>query len=324
MPFIVGDSLTGNRIRGMAGGLPNSTSGLKATVVRRTVNSDSIAMIIAEDISSLTASLESVHPVVLVPTMGALHRGHAALLEEGRLLAGEDGILVASIFVNPTQFGPNEDFEAYPRTMDEDLETCAAAKVDVVFAPSVDAMYPGTPSTKISESSLSGGLCGASRPGHFDGVCTVVTKLFNIVRPDIAVFGKKDYQQLAVIRRFVRDLNLPVKIVGVETVREDDGLALSSRNTYLSADQRREGAAIRRALVAARDAWAAGTQDAEALKTLVAQSLRREAPTGRIDYLEVVDQESLQPLNRVENNGLIAGAVFFGKTRLIDNIELSA
>ena len=177
--------------------------------------------------------------VVLVPTMGALHDGHATLVREARSLAGKDGTVVVSIFVNPTQFAPGEDFESYPRNLAADRETCAKARADIIFHPSPDAMYAAGASIEIAETKLSQLLCGASRPTHFGGVCTVVAKLFNLVRPDIAVFGKKDYQQLAIIRRLVRDLNMGVNIHGVETVREEDGLAMSSRNLYLDSCTRR-------------------------------------------------------------------------------------
>ncbi|MFT4548921.1 MAG: pantoate--beta-alanine ligase [Verrucomicrobiales bacterium] len=255
--------------------------------------------------------------VVLVPTMGALHDGHATLVREARSLAGKDGTVVVSIFVNPTQFAPGEDFESYPRNLAADRETCAKARADIIFHPSPDAMYAAGASIEIAETKLSQLLCGASRPTHFGGVCTVVAKLFNLVRPDIAVFGKKDYQQLAIIRRLVRDLNMGVNIHGVETVREEDGLAMSSRNLYLDDEQRAQAPVIRRALLAAdtrlpRD---------EMLAAIVAQ-LHQEAPLGQIDYLELVDAETLERIERVGGRpALLAIAVFFGKTRLIDNLE---
>ncbi len=277
-----------------------------------------------EELASLLN--ETSRPRVLVPTMGALHRGHAALLETGRQLAGDGGTLVASIFVNPTQFGPGEDFDAYPRSLEADLETCAAAGVDVVFCPTREEIYPtGLSTTSVSEASLSQGLCGASRPGHFDGVCTVVLKLLNLIAPDTAIFGKKDYQQLAVLRRMVADLDVPVKIVGAETVRQSDGLALSSRNTYLTPDQRTQATALRRGLLAAHALHRAGDPTASDLVDRVRATLATDAPDARVDYLELVDCGSLAPIapaSPIPDHALIAAAVFFGKTRLIDNIEL--
>lgn len=259
---------------------------------------------------------------VLVPTMGALHQGHLRLAQHARALAGAGGEVVVSIFVNPTQFGPTEDFDAYPRDLERDAALCAGAGVDVIFAPDPGEIYLADASIRVEETSLSRLLCGASRPGHFAGVCLVVTKLFHIVRPRLAVFGKKDYQQLAVIRRLVRDLNLSVGIVGIDTVRESDGLAMSSRNAYLGAVERRQAPAIRAALLAAHRAFTAGqTATGELLETARAV-LIREAPLGRIDYLEAVDAESLQPVDAVQRPVLLAAAVFFGECRLIDNMEL--
>lgn len=260
--------------------------------------------------------------VFFVPTMGALHEGHAALIREARRLAGESARVVVSIFVNPLQFGPHEDLDRYPRTLDADLAMCVAAGADMVFAPTVKEVYFDDRSIKVTESSLSGVLCGASRPGHFEGVCTVVAKLFNLVQPDDAVFGKKDYQQLAIIRRLVRDLNFPVVIHGLETVREADGLAMSSRNRYLSADERNQAPALNRALKKAREAWLSGTSNANGLVEIVAVEIEDTAALARVDYMSVVDSRTLMPKDDVEDHGLVALAVFFGKTRLIDNIEL--
>ena len=258
---------------------------------------------------------------VLVPTMGALHAGHRALIEEGRELAGEDGVLVVSVFVNPTQFGVGEDFAIYPRTLERDSTLCEEAGADLVFAPEVATMYAPDASIHVTESLLSRHLCGESRPGHFSGVCTVVAKLFNIVRPDIAVFGKKDRQQLAIIRRMVRDLDFPIEIVGIETVREEDGLAVSSRNRYLDPDQRAEAPRLHHGLALARTAFFEGEQDADTLAAIVADTL---APCrfARIDYIEVVDAATLQPVTRIGSAAVLAAAVFFGDTRLIDNIDL--
>jgi pantoate--beta-alanine ligase len=260
--------------------------------------------------------------LVLVPTMGALHAGHLALIHEARSLAGKKGRVAATIFVNPLQFGPNEDFSRYPRTLEADLAACESAGADMVFAPAVDEVYSADRSILVSESSLSRVLCGASRPGHFDGVCTVVAKLFNLVQPDEAVFGKKDYQQLAIIRRLARDLNFPIVIHGLETVREPDGLAMSSRNRYLSTEERAQAPALRAALLAAQEACTDGVTGTRQLIHLIEQHLARNAPLGRVDYISAVDAHSLKPLEITGDHSLIALAVFFDKARLIDNIEL--
>jgi pantoate--beta-alanine ligase len=265
---------------------------------------------------------ESAARVFLVPTMGALHEGHAALVREARRLAGKDGQVAVTIFVNPLQFGPSEDLDRYPRTLEADLALCGAAGADMIFAPTVEEVYFEDRSIQITESSLSSALCGASRPWHFGGVCTVVAKLFNLVQPDEAVFGKKDYQQLAIIRRLVRDLNFPVVIHGVDTVREADGLAMSSRNRYLTPDERAQAPVLQRGLKKAREVWLSGTTDARKLERLVAAEIQSVAGLARVDYISVVDSRTLQPLNQVADHGLVALAVFFGKTRLIDNIEL--
>jgi pantoate--beta-alanine ligase len=260
--------------------------------------------------------------VVLVPTMGALHAGHTRLVEYARQLAGTGGRVGVSIFVNPLQFGPKEDFGCYPRELESDAAKCKAAGADCVYAPSVEQMYEPDRSIIILEQSLSKMLCGASRPGHFDGVCTVVAKLFNAFTPDDAVFGKKDFQQLAIIRRMVRDLNWPVQIHGMETVREEDGLAMSSRNRYLNAEERAEAAAIQHALRLARDACLRGELSAGVLRALATDHISKHAALGRIDYLELVHAETLQPLDEVNQTAVLAAAVFFEKARLIDNIEL--
>jgi pantoate--beta-alanine ligase len=260
--------------------------------------------------------------VVLVPTMGALHDGHVHLVRVARKLAGSDGLVGVSIFVNPLQFGPKEDFSRYPRELEADAAKCAAAGCDVIFAPPVEEVYHPDRSIMILEKSLSAVLCGASRPGHFDGVCTVVAKLFNYFQPDDAIFGNKDYQQLAIIQRMVRDLNFPVTLHGIDTVREADGLALSSRNRYLSAEEREQAPALQQALRLALGAWSGGQTDVASLQALAREHIEKHAPLGRIDYLKVVDAGTLQPLEQVKDNGLIALAVFFGKARLIDNVEL--
>jgi pantoate--beta-alanine ligase len=263
-------------------------------------------------------------PVVLVPTMGALHEGHLTLVREARRLAGAAGRVAVSVFVNPLQFGPGEDLDRYPRTLEADAAGCREAGADLVFAPPVEEIYHADRSIQITEKSLSRVLCGASRPGHFDGVCTVVAKLFNLFQPHDAVFGKKDFQQLAIIRRLVRDLDVPVTLHGVETVREADGLAMSSRNRYLSAAERAQAPALRAALEQARDAWLNGVTGARQLRQLVADVLAARAPLGRVDYISLVDAATLEEKTVLpaSQRHLIALAVFFGGARLIDNIEL--
>lgn len=262
--------------------------------------------------------------VVLVPTMGALHEGHLTLMREARRLAGERGRVVVSVFVNPTQFGPNEDFAKYPRELEEDAAKCRAERVDAVFAPEADEVYAGDRSLQVLETKLSKRLCGASRPGHFDGVCLVVLKLFNLVQPEVAVFGKKDYQQLAIIHRMVRDLNVPVELAGVETVREADGLALSSRNRYLDGEERLQAAEIRRGLLLLQARFLAGETNAAGLVALFREHLQTRAPRHRVDYIECVQRESLEAVAVADEQSLLATAVFFGKTRLIDNLELGS
>jgi pantoate--beta-alanine ligase len=246
--------------------------------------------------------------------MGALHEGHLALIRRARVLAGRNGMVAVSIFVNPAQFGPSEDFSRYPRPIARDARLCRENGVDLLFNPTAKQMYPERFSTWVDEISLSSVLCGKSRPGHFRGVCTVVAKLFNILAPDIAVFGKKDFQQLAIIKQLARDLNIPVKIEGLATVREADGLALSSRNQFLSPAERTQAPVIRRALLA-------GARNIRAAARIVA-GIIQSAPLARIDYLEVLDAETLQPLTAGSRRALLAAAVYFGKTRLIDNITV--
>ncbi len=253
--------------------------------------------------------------VGLVPTMGYLHEGHQSLMDAARQAC--DAVVV-SVFVNPIQFGPNEDFDNYPRDLERDAELCEAHGVDLVFHPSADEMYPARFNTYVTADALAETLCGASRPGHFRGVCTVVTKLFNIVQPDLAFFGQKDAQQLAIVKGMVRDLNLPVRVVGCPIVREDDGLAKSSRNTYLSAAERQAALVLSRAVAAGQRAVEAGERDAHALKRLMLDILESE-PLARVDYLEVVDGLTMQPVERIGSAALVALAVYIGSTRLIDN-----
>ena len=258
---------------------------------------------------------------VLVPTMGALHRGHLELIRVAREAAGKEGEVAVSIFVNPLQFAPGGDYGKYPRPETDDEEFCRSAGVDVLFRPSSDEMYAADFSVAIEENSLSVALCGKSRPGHFRGVCTVVAKLFHLVAPDAAVFGEKDFQQLAIIRRMVRDLNFQIDIIGAPTVRESDGLAFSSRNQYLSATERRQAPVLRAALVEAARLAAGGEQLASAI-VVAARNVIDASPLARIDYLELVNEDTLQPLDIVQPNSLMALAVFFGQTRLIDNIRI--
>ena len=261
---------------------------------------------------------------VLVPTMGALHRGHTSLFDRAASLAGESGDLLATIFVNPTQFGPNEDFDAYPRQLEDDLAQCQAHAVTAVFAPTPDEVYEVDASIAITESKLSRQLCGASRPGHFDGVCLVVAKLFLLTQPTAAIFGEKDFQQLAIIRRLVRDLNFPIEIIGAETVREADGLAMSSRNAYLSAENREQAPIIQQTLAATAHAIALGEvkSPVEALERM--QSEIGNAPGAKIDYLAAVDAFTLEALTEFGDAPIrLFAAVFFGKTRLIDNVGVA-
>jgi pantoate--beta-alanine ligase len=255
---------------------------------------------------------------VLVPTMGALHAGHVSLIRLARQHAGPGGEVAVSIFVNPLQFEPGSDFARYPRPESADEETCRGEGVDLIFRPLPNEMYADDRSTYVEETSLSERLCGASRPGHFRGVCTVVTKLFHLLAPAAAVFGEKDFQQLAIIRRMVRDLDFPIEIIAGPTVRESDGLALSSRNQYLSAEERAQAPVVRAALLKA-----AQSEEESARKVLAAVREQIEtAPLARIDYAEVVGAEDLQPRLTIKPRSLLAVAVFFGKTRLIDNILL--
>lgn len=256
--------------------------------------------------------------VALVPTMGALHEGHAALIQAARAGAG---FVVVSIFVNPTQFGPKEDFAKYPRTLEADQKLCAAAGADLIFAPPVAEMYPDGTAAFVEVPGLQDVLEGPSRPGHFRGVCTVVLKLFNIVQPDVAHFGAKDYQQARVITTMVRDLNVPVMVKVEPTVREADGLALSSRNRYLSAEQRAAAPGIYRALLAVRTRAIAGEWDVARLESALHAELAA-IPGARVDYARIADADTLQPLARLDRPAVAAVAVFLGTTRLIDNVTI--
>jgi pantoate--beta-alanine ligase len=257
--------------------------------------------------------------VGFVPTMGALHAGHARLIEVARQRGDH---VIVSIFVNPLQFDRQDDLDKYPRTLDADLRLCTDLGVDMVFAPTVDDMYPVEPLCTVTVTRITDRLCGAFRPGHFDGVATVVTKLFDIVQADVAYFGEKDAQQLAVIRRLVTDLNIPTGIVGVATVREPDGLALSSRNVRLSPDERAKAVALYRALGEAERAIAEGERDAHVVERRAAAMIPSDASL-RLEYLEIVDPVELQRVDTIAGTVLVAGALWVGNTRLIDNVTIS-
>ena len=257
-------------------------------------------------------------PVVLVPTMGALHEGHLALVRRARKLARTKGTVVASLFVNPTQFGPTEDLARYPRPFERDCSLLRKEGCDVLFAPPTADMYYPDRSISVIETKLSSVMCGASRPGHFDGVCLVVSKLFHLVQPDMAVFGEKDFQQLAILRRMVRDLNFPVVLEAHPTVREADGLAMSSRNSYLTKAERNQAPIIQQTFFLAEQKVRAGMASSAKLISWMRQKIQ-SAPLAKIDYVTVVDPASLEPLPLLKPPLLLAAAVYFGKTRLIDN-----
>ena len=255
------------------------------------------------------------HSIGLVPTMGYLHAGHRSLIEKAR--SGNDKVVV-SLFVNPIQFGPNEDFARYPRDLEKDQELCQKAGTDLIFTPSVEEMYPFANLAYIDVSELDEVLCGGSRPGHFRGVCTVVGKLFNIVTPDRAYFGEKDAQQLLIIKRMVKDLNYDLEVVACPIIREEDGLALSSRNTYLSQAERGAALIISRSLKEARAMLINGERDALMIKDYITRKISYE-PLAKIDYVEIVDAGTLKPVADIQMPVLAAVAVYIGKTRLIDN-----
>jgi pantoate--beta-alanine ligase len=254
--------------------------------------------------------------IAFVPTMGFLHEGHLSLMREGRKRAS---LLASSLFVNPTQFGPNEDFARYPRNFDGDCAMMREVPVDVLFAPEPEMMYRRGSQTWVEVTEITRGLCGAGRPGHFRGVTTVVAKLFNIVKPHIALFGEKDYQQLCTIQRMVQDLNFDIEIVPVPTVREPDGLAMSSRNAYLSIEQREKALMLSRALQAAGTAFKAGVRDPQEL-IRAASRLLENTPEVQVEYVEAVDAKTLETVERIERPIVVAIAARLGKTRLIDNI----
>jgi pantoate--beta-alanine ligase len=260
-------------------------------------------------------------PVAFVPTMGSLHEGHLSLVARARQEIGREGRVAVSIYVNPAQFGPHEDLAAYPRNFSRDKKLCAQAGVDVLFAPSDREMYPAGFSTYVAEERLSQGMEGAARPTHFRGVTTVLAKLFHIVQPSVAVFGAKDFQQAAVVQKMVQDLNFPLKIVVSPIVREPGGLALSSRNKYLTPSQHRQAAILRRALERAREAVVGASVPAASLREEL-RALIASQPESRLDYIEFFDPQTLAPVHQAKRGTQIALAVFIGKTRLIDNAPL--
>jgi pantoate--beta-alanine ligase len=253
--------------------------------------------------------------IAFVPTMGALHEGHVTLLREARRRGDK---LALSIFVNPTQFGPNEDLARYPRDLPGDLQKAAGAGTDVAFVPEAADIYPSGFQTVVEVRELARGLDGIFRPNHFAGVATVVAKLFNIVAPDLALFGEKDFQQLAIVRRMVTDLAMPIEIVGIPTVREEDGLAMSSRNAYLSPEERRRALSLSRVLFGARDRAAAGIRET----ALLLQEARDGLDVDKLDYLELCDADTLVPITAVDRPAVLLVAAFIGRTRLIDNVRL--
>jgi len=281
-------------------------------------------MVIAETIESVRSLVKDARGrsmrIGLVPTMGALHAGHISLIEAA---TKDCDFVVVSIFVNPTQFGPGEDLESYPRPFEADLEICRKARVDVVFTPSPEEMYPTENLTWVTVEKLTSGLCGRGRPTHFRGVTTVCTKLFNIVGPDLAYFGQKDAQQAIVIKRMVADLNMPLKIVVCPTVREPSGLAVSSRNQYLSEQQRADAAYINKALQRCHQMVEAGTADARQIVGEMKKLLQR-IPAAQIEYVSIVDAETLEDIERISGKILAATAVKVGPARLIDNIIVDA
>jgi pantoate--beta-alanine ligase len=254
----------------------------------------------------------------LVPTMGMLHKGHLSLI---RIMRAKCDILVVSIFVNPTQFGPNEDYDEYPRDLSRDVDLCRKEKVDIIFQPSRDQMYPDSYHTFVNVEKISEIMCGTSRPGHFQGVTTIVTKLFNITKPHLTIFGEKDYQQLQVIKQLVRDLNIDIKILSAPIVREFDGLALSSRNKYLREKERKNALVLYQSLQTAKKMFKEGNRDALKIKKKIV-SLFSGIPNIRLDYAEIVDSETLEKVVYISGNVVVALAVYIGKTRLIDNILL--
>lgn len=279
-----------------------------------------IAATVNETRAAVRSARQQKKKIGFVPTMGALHEGHISLV---RVAKARCDFVAASIFVNPTQFGPNEDFSRYPRTFEADRQKLQAEGVDLLFAPTVEEMYPKGATTFVTVEEIGDRLDGRSRPGHFRGVSTVVAKLFHIVEPDIAVFGQKDAAQAAIIKRMVRDLMIPVEIVVAPIVREADGLALSSRNAYLSPEERRQATVLSRALRAIETSFKSGEKKAAAL-IAAGQKVFDEEPSVRVDYIEVIDPDTLESVTLAQNGTLAAMAAFVGTTRLIDNLLLGS
>lgn len=257
------------------------------------------------------------YSIGFVPTMGYLHEGHTSLIQKANM---ENDKVIVSIFVNPTQFAPNEDLDNYPRALERDTLLCTENGADAIFNPSAKEMYGDNPCAYVDITELSSELCGASRPSHFRGVCTVILKLFNIITPDRAYFGEKDAQQLAIIKKMVLDLNIPVQITGCPIVRESDGLAKSSRNTYLSSDQRKAAIVLNQSLCLAKTYLENGEIDAKKIISLIDEKISSE-PLAKVDYIQVVDLKSLKTVNTIKDDILVAIAVHFDKTRLIDNFS---
>ncbi|BAF58402.1 panthothenate synthetase [Pelotomaculum thermopropionicum SI] len=279
-------------------------------------------MLVCNTISEIRAFVREARSkgrsIGFVPTMGYLHEGHLELMRRAKERCDT---VVISIFVNPTQFGPNEDYDRYPRDLERDARLAGQVGVDAIFNPSVEEMYPAGYCTYVDVERLTGKLCGLSRPGHFRGVCTVVTKLFNIVKPDYAFFGQKDAQQALVIKRMAADLNMDLEVITVPTVREADGLAMSSRNVYLDPEQRRAALVLSRSLEKAGEAFRAGERDASKLRQMVLDMIKAE-PLANIDYVEIYSYPELEPLDQINGPALLALAVKIGQTRLIDNAIL--
>ncbi|ERI08323.1 pantoate--beta-alanine ligase [Aneurinibacillus aneurinilyticus] len=273
-------------------------------------------------IQELRASLKEVRPQTIgfVPTMGYLHEGHLSLVDKAKETAD---VVVMSIFVNPLQFGPHEDLENYPRDLERDSHLAESRGVDILFFPPVEEMYPSGSKTTVSVQDITESMCGASRPGHFDGVTTVVAKLFNIVQPDYAFFGMKDAQQIAVVMQMVRDLNMPVEVVPCPIIREADGLALSSRNVYLSPEEREQALVLSRALQQVQSMVGLGERNVKTLRTAI-EKVIQESPLASIDYIELRTYPGLMPIEELRGDCIVALAVRFGHTRLIDNIILAA